>query len=76
MNVITDGISKDIKSLTLQVTEKTTVSDLVKMSVDIFNETFERENSLLRMKTDYKIYKVKPSKKSGKPDNDLPSKFI
>ena len=48
--------------------------DLIKMSVDIFNDNFVNENLKIRLKPNYKLYNMKPSKKSGKPDKDLPSK--
>ena len=66
----------EIKSLNIQVNEKTRVYDLIKMSLEIFNETFSKENLNYRLDPDYRLYSVKPSKKSGKPDKDLPSKFF
>jgi hypothetical protein len=68
------GLTGEIKSLNLQVTEKTTIMDLIKMSVDIFNDNFVNENLKIRLKPHYRLYNMKPSKKSGKPDKDLPSK--
>ena len=50
------------------------MADLVKMSVDLFNKDFCKENLQIRLNTNYKIYHVKPSKKNGKPDQDFPSK--
>ncbi len=67
--------TNEIKSVSLQVTEKTTIDDLIKLSVDIFNLNFEKENLLNRINTNYSIYSIKPSKKKGTPDLDLPSKI-
>ncbi len=43
------------------------------MSVNIFNENFLQENSIFRLKNNYKAYSLKHSKKSGKANTDLPS---
>jgi len=69
-------VNDEIKSLSLEVNEKTRIYDLIKMSLEIFNETFSKENLNYRLDPDYRLYSVKPSKKSGKPDKDLPSKFF
>ncbi len=69
-------VNDEIKSLSLEVNEKTRIYDLIKMSLEIFNETFSKENLKYRLDPDYRLYSVKPSKKSGKPDKDLPSKFF
>ena len=69
-------VNDEIKSLSLEVNEKTRIYDLIKMSLEIFNETFIKENLNYRLDPDYRLYSVKPSKKSGKPDKDLPSKFF
>jgi hypothetical protein len=67
-------VEHEIKSLSLQVNDKTRIYDLIKLSLEIFNETFSKENLNFRLDPDYRLYSVKPSKKSGKPDKDLPSK--
>lgn len=69
-------VNDEIKSLSLEVNEKTRIYDLIKMSLEIFNETFSKENLNYRLDPDYRLYSVKPSKKSGKPDKDLPSKIF
>lgn len=69
-------VNDEIKSLCLEVNEKTRIYDLIKMSLENFNETFSKENLNYRLDPDYRLYSVKPSKKSGKPDKDLPSKFF
>jgi hypothetical protein len=66
-------VGDDIKFLSLQVQEKTKIKDLIKMSVNILNENFANENFEKRLNTNYDIYSLKQSKKSGKPNNDLPS---
>ena len=65
--------NEGIKSLNLQIQESTTIFELIKMSVNIFNENFSNENLNLRLKNNYSDYSMKTSKKSGKPDYDLPS---
>lgn len=65
--------SIEIKSLNLQIQESTTIFDLTKMSVNIFNENFSKDNLPFRLKNNYADYCLKQSKKSGKPDMDLPS---
>jgi hypothetical protein len=73
LNLLKPG-EKEIMSINLQVDEKTTISDLIRMSVNIFNENFISQNSDYRIKPNYRMYNMKPSKKNGKPNTDLPSK--
>jgi hypothetical protein len=64
-----------VKSISLRITNKNTIMDLLKYSLDIFNDLFYREGLGVQFRADYKKYLIKPSKKSGKPDNDLPGNF-
>lgn len=57
----------------MTITNKVTVCDLIKECIKMFNELFEKENFPVRLNTDISKYKIRPSKKSGKPDYDLPS---
>ncbi len=68
-----ENIPYQIKSINLQINDKNRVYDLIKMSVDNFNDGLTKENSFYRLDPDYRVYNLKPSKKSGKPDSDLPS---
>ncbi len=61
----------------MSITNKVTLLDLLKQCVKMFNELFEKENFPVRMNNIIiSKYKIKPSKKNGKPDYDLPSNFF
>jgi hypothetical protein len=65
-----------IKSINLHITNKNTILDILKISIDIFNELFYKENIPYKFNIDYRKYSLKPSKKSGRADEDLPSIYI
>ena len=49
--------------------------DLLNRSIQMFNDLFYDEGLPYELKTDVKLYSIKPSKKSGKPESDMPSKI-
>jgi hypothetical protein len=57
----------------MRVTNKNTIMDILKVALDIYNDEFYKENLQLEFQADYKKYYLKPSKRSGRADNDLPS---
>jgi hypothetical protein len=67
---------KEIKSVEIKLKHNNTIFEMIKLSVHLLNEQFENGLSELRLNPNYSIYKVKPSKKNGKPDLDLPSKEL
>jgi hypothetical protein len=48
--------------------------DVLKRALDLFNDILYKEKIPYSFNIDYRKYYIKPSKKTGKPDNDLPSK--
>ncbi len=67
------GNKKIIKSIKVRITNVATMSDLLKQSIDVFNDMFTSQCLQYQLRTDLFEYSFKPSKKSGKPDHDLPS---
>lgn len=65
--------NEELKSLSLQLPNYWKVSDLIREAVDLYNKKFVEEKSRFRFNQAYSNYVLKPSKKSGKPDNDMPS---
>jgi hypothetical protein len=63
-----------LRSINLRITNKNTILDILKSSLDIFNDLLYKEQIPLRFSIDYKKYTLKPSKKNGKANTDLPSK--
>jgi hypothetical protein len=51
------------------------MSDLLKQSIDLFNDMFASQRLPYLLRSDSTEYCFKPSKKSGKADYDLPSNF-
>ncbi len=62
-----------IKFISLKITNKVTMLELLKESIEMFNNSFIRYGIYYQLNPDLKFYTLKPSKKSGKPDKDLPS---
>jgi hypothetical protein len=74
INLLID--SRSIKrSINLKIGNCDTIKDILKQSIDLFNDIFYREKVPLLLNKDYRIFYLKPSKKNGKPDMDLPSKL-
>lgn len=64
-----------LKTIVVKITNKITIRDLLKESVDMFNNLFYKENVPYEFKNELKLYSLKPSKKNGKPQNDFPSNY-
>ena len=62
-----------IKSFNIKITNLVTISELLAQALDHFNETFSNSGLSYQLSKDLKNYHVRPSKKNGKPDLDLPS---
>jgi hypothetical protein len=60
---------RSILSLNLKVSESVKMCELVKMAIDQLNIQLKESNLQLKCEASYHL---KPSKKSGKPNNDLP----
>ncbi len=56
-----------IKHLYLDLDSQIMPLSLIKISIDEFNNLFEREGENIRFSLNYKNYKLKPSKKNGRP---------
>lgn len=68
-----NGESEEAKSISVRITDKVIMLELLKESIDMFNEYFYMNKIPLELNKFLKNYTIRPSKKSGKPDNDLPS---
>ncbi len=62
------------KRLTLNMSEYGKVSNIISKSVNSFNKIFERDGLSVRLARGEFYYSLKPSKKNGQPNYDLPSK--
>jgi hypothetical protein len=60
----------------MHISNKDTVLDIIKKSIDIFNDILYKDNLPIKLNVDYRNYRIKPGKKNGKPNNDLPSNII
>jgi hypothetical protein len=87
INTDTNNSQPIIKFVNLRITNKIIVFDLLKASIRMLNDIFEKENLSIRLKEinvnegkpnvkeSYNNYIIKPSKKNGRPDPDVPSKI-
>ena len=50
--------------------------DIIKQSIDIFNDILYKDNIPIKLNVDNRNYRIKPGKKNGKPNYDLPSNII
>jgi hypothetical protein len=66
--------NEEVKCVSVTVTNKILIKDLIKEGIVILSDIFYREKIPYKINTDPRKYKLKPSKKSGKPDNDMPGK--
>jgi hypothetical protein len=73
INIFADN---EVRFIILDIDEKTSINELLKITVDTFNKNFETEGRPYRLSLDYKQYNLKPSKKNGMPKEDLPCNFI
>lgn len=67
-----------IITIDLLVEDNLAIADLIKISLENFNQKFKQENLkfLLNNSNDYKSYNLKASKKSGYPNSDIPGNQI
>ena len=73
VNLLIGDIKKNIN---LKITDSDTIKDILKRSINLFNDILKKEKIHLQLNKDYNKFYLKPSKKSGKPDNDLPSNIL
>lgn len=71
-----DGQKFLIKTINLNISNKITVSELIKKSICIFNDMFYAEKLPYQFNVASISYTIKPSKKSGQPKDDVPSKIF
>jgi hypothetical protein len=72
--IITDNQTPMLKNIEITITNKITMKELLSQALNMFNDIFYKEGIPLQLSHEVNYYSIKPSKKSGKPDNDLPSK--
>jgi hypothetical protein len=61
-----------IKTRSFQVNQSSTIKLVIQKAIDEFNAMFSAERTKLRLKEDIDLYVLKPSKKNGKPKQDMP----
>ena len=66
-------IGEGIKNINLLVSNQSKIENIIERSIKEFNNNFEKENVLFRLKKDICNYCLKPSKKNGFPKTDMPS---
>ena len=71
-----DSLNEEIKSINVEIPGFYKISDLIRQSVDLFNNLFVEEKSVFRLSQQYSHFSLKPSKRTGKPNLDMPSKKI
>jgi len=62
----------NIHTINLNIDNSVCFSSVVKQSIDEFNHLFEENHEEYRLSLNTNCYKLKPSKKNGKPNNDYP----
>ena len=62
-----------MKYINIEIPSFFKISDLIRQSVDLFNNLFLDEKSKYRLSQQYSHFFLKPSKKTGKPNLDMPS---
>jgi hypothetical protein len=60
----------------LSINKNTTIKELIVVCVENFNEKFKNEKMRKVLNFIYDNYNIKPAKKSGKPDEDIPCKYF
>ncbi len=66
-------IGEGIKNINLLVSNQSKIEKIIERAIKEFNNNFEKEKVLFRLKTDICNYSLKPSKKNGFPKTDMPS---
>lgn len=68
--------NEEVESINMEIPSFFKISDLIRQSIDLFNSRFMEAKSMFRLSTQFSNYFLKPSKKSGKPNLDLPSMIV
>jgi hypothetical protein len=63
---------EEISVIHLKISENTTISNMVKIAVDKYNDYFFENSLSIKFVCNYDEYDVRPSKKTGHPKLDLP----
>jgi hypothetical protein len=62
-----------IHSVMLNIDDSLNAQNVIKLSIDQLNDLFEEKKEEYRLSLSYGNYKLKPSKRNGKPNNDYPA---
>ena len=65
-------IGEGIKNINLLVSNQSKVENIIERALNEFNNNFEKEKVLFRLKSNILNYGLKPSKKNGFPKSDMP----
>lgn len=69
-------IKEKIYTLEININENTTIEGLISISIEKFNEQLKLEKSKVLLNLNIENYNITLGKKSGKPNTDMPSKFV
>jgi hypothetical protein len=69
-------IGQEQISINLELSGQIEIGNIIKTTISELNKKFEIAGKNKRLSYQYEKYQFKPAKKSGKPDNDLPSKYF
>ena len=66
-------IGEGIKNINLLVSNQSKVENIIERALNEFNNNFQKEKVLFRLKNEITNFGLKPSKKNGFPKSDMPS---
>ncbi len=64
------------KNISIKVTNKIRMSDLMKEAIKLFNVLFNNMGVPYELAMNINLYKMRASKKSGKPNCDMPCNIL
>lgn len=67
-------IGEAVQPVSILISNINKVEVVLKRAILEFNQCFSSENALFRLVNDHTLYGLKPSKKTGFPKSEMPSK--
>lgn len=64
------------KSFMLEIDDSLTTTDLIRLSIERFNEILQEEKQIVSLDGDMRHYSLRPSKKNGSPKLDFPGNVL
>ncbi len=72
VTIIAENNITYIKSLRMTIHNDDIAEKVIKGAIQQYNNIFEKENLKIKFNKTIQLYNLKPSKKNGKPKDDLP----